>query len=63
VRSCSAGQTHLPRFACAACGIGRKIEVEGKKWRLCCEGLTLRDYETMLEVVSVQRLRASTGKK
>jgi hypothetical protein len=29
--------------ACAACGLGRKITVEGKKWDPCYDGATLRD--------------------
>ena len=30
--------------ACAACGLGRKITVEGKKWDPCYDGPTLHDF-------------------
>jgi hypothetical protein len=30
-------------MACAACGLGRKITVEGKKWTPRYDGLTLHD--------------------
>jgi hypothetical protein len=38
--------TNLPKewiTACAACGLGRKIEVEGKKYDLRYEGLIVHD--------------------